>query len=300
MKLAIISDIHGNLHALDAVLDAIAQDHVDQIICAGDMVTPLPTSLQVWNTLKRMNIPRVRGNHEEYLLNYFASDTSVMRTAPQFRGILYIAECLSQPVVQEFSTLPLCHTVSGCPGETVVICHASLSNTRTSYLDGLDDAMKQDLDRCSGTLIVSGHTHRVDQRTWNGTQMISVGSVGLPEHGAPHAEYLVLTSKGLGRKTWQVDHNTVPYDHHQALKDYTESGCFAYGAPLSWVVYDELWTGERRMGGLFSYLSHHGYTPYTIDEWNQVTQRYLRILGRWEHVRPVIQRHGNMAPHRTG
>jgi putative phosphoesterase len=291
MKLAIISDIHGNVYALEAVLDAIGQEEVDQLICAGDMVTPLPTSLKVWNILKRMDIPIVRGNHEDYMLSYFASETSAMRIEPQLKNMKYIAELLSEPVVQAFSELPLCHTVSGAAGEAVVICHASPSNNRKSYLDGLDEAMQYDLEHCKGTLIVSGHKHLTDQRTWNGKRLISLGSVGLPGHGKPHAEYLILTSKKMGKETWQVTHKTVPYDHHKALKDYTESGCFEYGAPLSWLWYDEIWTGERRLAEFFPYVRHNGYTPSTLDEWNQVTQRYLRTLGRWEHTKALLKKY---------
>ena len=70
MKTAIIADIHGNFHALEAVLKAIKLENPDEIICAGDMVNPLWDSKQVLELLQSEKIICLRGNHEDYLINY--------------------------------------------------------------------------------------------------------------------------------------------------------------------------------------------------------------------------------------
>ncbi len=285
MKLAIIADIHGNLHALDAVLDAVERERVDGIICAGDMVTPLPGSLEVWQRLTAQGIPIVRGNREDYMVDYYTSDTCDIRTAPHLTGLRWIAETLSPAIAQDFAALPLQHRVAGPRGDDVVVCHASLSDTLRSYLDGIEDDMRADLETCSASTIVSGHKHVSALRTWNGKRLLFAGSVGLPLHGQPRPEYMLLTHE---RRTWHVSYRTVAYDYERALKPYVESGCCAYGAPFSWMVYDEVWTGEPRCLAFFAYAREHKCVLDAKTAWEQAIQDYLRSLGRWEILRAVF------------
>lgn len=64
MRIAIISDIHGNLTALQAVLADIKLQKVDDIICLGDIVTLGPQPKEVLNTLKELNCVIIKGNHD--------------------------------------------------------------------------------------------------------------------------------------------------------------------------------------------------------------------------------------------
>src|SRR3954454_10170968 len=68
MKIALISDIHGNLVSLQAVLEDINKCHVDQIICLGDVATTGPQPHEVITLLRELNCPSLMGNHEDYLL----------------------------------------------------------------------------------------------------------------------------------------------------------------------------------------------------------------------------------------
>ena len=70
MRVAFISDLHGNLPALEAVLADINSKEVDRVICNGDIVNPLKESLDVYLLLKEKNIPIIRGNHEDYIYDY--------------------------------------------------------------------------------------------------------------------------------------------------------------------------------------------------------------------------------------
>lgn len=64
MRIAIISDIHGNLTALQAVLADIKLQKVDDIICLGDIVTLGPQPKEVLNALKELNCVIIKGNHD--------------------------------------------------------------------------------------------------------------------------------------------------------------------------------------------------------------------------------------------
>lgn len=69
MKIAVISDIHGNLHALQAVLSDIMANEVDMVYCAGDLVGYAPFPNEVINLIRLNGIPSVLGNYDDTIAN---------------------------------------------------------------------------------------------------------------------------------------------------------------------------------------------------------------------------------------
>ena len=67
-SVAILSDIHGNIRALEAVLNDLAGQNVDEVVCNGDLITSSAHSKEVVGRIRRLGIPSSRGNHERYLL----------------------------------------------------------------------------------------------------------------------------------------------------------------------------------------------------------------------------------------
>ena len=70
MKIAILSDIHGNLPAFQAAVDHVGRQQVDQIIIAGDIVIGAPDTFACWQLANDLKCPILRGNHERYLFDY--------------------------------------------------------------------------------------------------------------------------------------------------------------------------------------------------------------------------------------
>lgn len=79
MRIALISDIHGNLISLEAVLADIDREEADQIICLGDVATIGPQPREVVAKLKASGLTGITGNHESYLLNPVRSMRKWMR-----------------------------------------------------------------------------------------------------------------------------------------------------------------------------------------------------------------------------
>ena len=69
VRVALISDLHGNMVALRAVLEHIGRTPVDQIVCLGDVATLGPAPQRVVETLAELGCPCIVGNHDEFLLN---------------------------------------------------------------------------------------------------------------------------------------------------------------------------------------------------------------------------------------
>ncbi len=289
MKVAVFADVHGNDHALDAVLDDIEKERVDAIICAGDMVNPFPGSERVWRTLTARHIPMVRGNHEDYILACHApaSDLPIRRN-PQFLPVEFAARRLSTGTTAGIRALPMTFTLAGPGDDDVLVCHASPEHTSRSYCTGIDDDLAADLSRIGPKTIVGGHIHLQWQQLWRDKLLVVAGSVGLPFYGSGvKAQYAILTHR---RDGWQVRHKSVAYNHQAALHDALNSNFLVEGGPLAWLMFDELLTAELR---LVPFLNKFCPTPRpgSLPEWQAWVKRYLRAIGRWDALQPLLEGH---------
>lgn len=231
MKIAIISDVHGNLLALQAVLADMARQGVDQTVNLGDILSGPLQPLETADLLMAQNFPTIKGNHERQLLAAHAMPTA---QTDLLDSDGYAAAQVSPAQVAWLHALPtqfalnsdvwLCH---GTPAsdlqywmETVVPGfgeHGS-PGVRAATLDEVAER----LGDCAHPVVLCGHTHVARVVQCGDTLVVNPGSVGLPgfqggrpyphvmENRAPHARYAVLEKTAGG---WQVDLRAVPYDH---------------------------------------------------------------------------------------
>ena len=285
MKIAVFSDIHGNYHALEAILDDAHKQGVDLVVCAGDAVNPLPDSLRVWRMISELNIPMVRGNHEEYMIAMDdPDDRAEIQGKVQYLPAQVIAHALPDDIITAMADLPLTRSIPGPAGGDVLICHASPHHTRRSFSNQMDDEMVASLSRRSERVIVGGHIHQPWRRRWRDKLLLLCGGGGLPLNGSATAQYLILWHR---RGVWLAEHRAVDYDHAALLRRVRHSGFLVNGGPMAWLFYDELWTAERR---IVPFLHSIGAETVliTLSDWQQAVQRYLEAIGRWTYLAPLV------------
>ena len=289
MRVAVISDLHGNYRALEAVLDQIERDPPDQIICAGDIVNPFLRSLDTWNKLKALKIPCVRGNHEDYVVDYFHSKRRPeIRDSVQFRPVQLVAQHMGQEIAAELANIPMEHVIQGPGGDELFICHASPGQNSRSPWMGIDAPMGEALRTQRAQTFVGGHIHHQWKGEWEGKSLVIAGSVGLPLSGEPKAQYVVLEHL---RGAWSHQHKTIAYDQAGALREYRESGALELGGPIAWMLYDELWTAQYRLAHFFREFQKSGrLLPQTMEEWESQTIQFLHKINRWDSLRSVLGR----------
>lgn len=286
MKVAIISDIHGNMPALEATLEDISHQGVDHIVCAGDIPNPYLRSLDAWHKLKGMGIPLLRGNHEDYITSYFNGDRPEIRDSVQFLPIQLVARHLGPEIAEEFATLPFDHLIAGPGGDDLYICHASPQHNARSYIRGVDAEMAKCFAPIQARTIVAGHIHSQWIGEWQGRKLVIGGSVGLPHHGEAEAQYAILMHH---HGSWQGDLRLVPYDQAAALKEYRESSAFIQGGPIAWLLYDELLSAQARLAFFLpEVLANPATKPESFEDWSHAAELYLRRINRWESVRHFI------------
>ena len=231
MKLAVISDIHGNLLALRAVLDDIARQSVDQTVNLGDLLSGPLQPAETADLLMALGLPTIRGNHERQVLALLERPDGAIDLSTSDG---YTARQLLPAHLDWLRGLP----ASLALNTDVLLCHGTPGSDLQYWLETVVPGFAQDgspgvraatpaeisarLGQATHPVVLCGHTHVPRQAACGGVLVVNPGSVGLPayddghphphiiENGAPHARYAVLEKTAQG---WQVDLRAVPYDH---------------------------------------------------------------------------------------
>jgi predicted phosphodiesterase len=209
MRVAVLSDIHGNLPALDAVLAEVAAEDVDAVVCGGDVVGGA-FSVEVLDRLLALpDVRFVRGNGDRLMLegtDEFDVDWEVERRR---LGDERLAAIASWPLTAELDF--------GGLGQAL-FCHAVPSADEPIFTRITpDDDVVRLLIGVDADLLVCGHTHvQFDRLLPSGLRVVNAGSVGMPYEGRPGAFWALL---GPG-----VELRRTEYDVGAAARAIREAG----------------------------------------------------------------------------
>lgn len=225
MSLALISDIHGNLFALEAALAAISKQAVSDIICLGDVAAFGPQPRQVLARLQELNCPIVMGNTDEWLLDPqphpVRDEDSEKVTAVE----LWAAHQLTpadKSFIQTFQP-----TISHQLTATInLLCfHGSpRSNTEIIKATTAETDLAPAFNGHAATILAGGHTHTQMLRRYNQSYLINPGSIGLPwesKNGSTNirnpswAEYALVQVQGSQPS---ITFHRVQYDTSPLIK----------------------------------------------------------------------------------
>lgn len=213
--IAVISDIHGNLQALEAVLRDIKRRGIIEVLCLGDIVGYGANPNECIDRVRERGMPCVRGNHDEGVVNYDYND---------FNNHALIAMEWTRDVVDRkakrfLGSLPYVLELDSC-----VMAHANLVEPQLfSYTDEEEDpyfvvSNLEELGERRESLLLIGHTHKpAILGGENGKAIVNVGSVGQPRDDDRRACYVILD----GTKTEII---RVEYDFQEAARRIAKAG----------------------------------------------------------------------------
>lgn len=225
MKLAILSDIHGNWPALAAVAADIDAWEPDSVLVNGDIVNDGPSNPACWDYIARRRETDgwhvLRGNHEDYVVEW--RDPATPRSGPLFeltRASRWTYDQLDGRV-DELAALAERWEWAAPDGSLVVAMHGTLLGNRAGiYPFTSDDEVRRRIVT-GAAVFATAHTHVPHLRWLDNTRVINVGSVGIPGDGDGRASYGRLTWTPEG---WEAAIVRVPYDRAAAERDYFTSG----------------------------------------------------------------------------
>jgi predicted phosphodiesterase len=231
MRIAAITDIHGNLPALDAVLAEIAREGVEAIVNLGDILSGPLWPAETADRLMPLNLPTLAGNHERQVLTQ-----ALERMSPTDR---HTAPRLSDTHRRWLASLPPVITFS----DEVFLCHGTPTSDLQYFLEtvipgegehgspGVRAATAQEIAQRLGgvrhALVLCGHTHMPRIARVSGTLIVNPGSVGLPafdddhvhfhriETGSPHARWALVERGAAG---WSAQLRATAYDWEAAAQ----------------------------------------------------------------------------------
>jgi predicted phosphodiesterase len=220
MRIALLSDVHANLPALERVLAAIDEDGVDATYHLGDLVGYAPWPDEVVALLRTRGIAGVSGNYDSTVgfgyKHCGCQYEDPVQEAQSHESFAWTCANTTEDTRAWLRALPFRLDVRIGGGHTgspvLVLVHgAPTLNTLYWRADRSDDFCRQMAASAGmkmGDMIAFGHTHVPWHREVDGMHFVNTGSVGRPKDGDPRAGYVRLTHEG----TWHVEIVRVSYD----------------------------------------------------------------------------------------
>jgi predicted phosphodiesterase len=217
VRVAVLNDIHGNLPALDVVLDEVGRAGVDRVVVGGD-VFPGPMPHLVLERLLSFGVPVdfIYGNGEVAVLQQLAGEVPALVPESYRPMIRWNADQLAPSERQAVAAWPMTLRLTIPPLGDVLFCHATPRNENEIFTHlTAEDRLIPVFEPANAALVVCGHTHMQFDRTVGNTRVVNAGSVGMP-FGPAGADWLLLGPA--------VELRHTPYDLDAAAERIRRSG----------------------------------------------------------------------------
>ena len=206
MRVGLISDIHGNRVALEAVLADMPP--VDRLVCAGDVVGYNPWHADCVDAMRERDVPTVMGNHDRAVAG--GSDFAFNSMAGA--GVRHAREVLDDDQLKWLAALP--NERTACEGRVRLVHGHPDDPNRYTYPAQFGPHLLDEED-----VLVLGHTHVQHHERYEDGAVVNPGSVGQPRDGDPRAAYAVLDLDEL-----QVEERRVEYDVDEVVAAIASAG----------------------------------------------------------------------------
>ena len=220
MRIAIISDIHGNQLALEAVLrDLASQPRYDQLVIAGDLCLNGPRPCEVLQLVQELHCPVIQGNVDLETVTQAPEKGEKKRSA-----VSWTREQIGEEGLAYLAGLPFSYRVNNPDGSNLLIVHANPLNLEDALFPNAED---KELERLLGGLdervgaLAFGHLHIAYVRRWRGLLLADVASCGAPRDEDRRAAYGILTWQA---DYWEAEIRRVDYDLQAVIKQIKSSG----------------------------------------------------------------------------
>lgn len=240
-RIAFLTDIHGNLHGLEAVLAAIRREAPDLILVGGDLTYKFPFPRETLELLATIDHRAVAGNTDRYVTDW-AEPGAWPYWLPAWAAphAHWTRAQIGEEWAAYIAQLPLEERISvagapggagevavfhGVPGNPFVgIHHAPGPDNRHPRWALPDDALDRHLAGVRAPLILSGHTHVPLVRRWRESVIVNPGAVAhtWPPAPDPHLARWVLLTYRPGQP-WAIDLRAVPYDNDAVVRALLET-----------------------------------------------------------------------------
>jgi len=242
VRVAILADIHGNLSALEAVLDDVERHHVDRVVVNGDLVNRAPDGVAVVARVSAAGADLTLGNHDDLMRALVERDATIpeaFHTDPFWEANRWCARELAESgALATLSAAPMTVRIAPAGAPSVLISHGSPRHFREGYGRYLSAEMVSEINEMHpADVLVGSHTHHPMLKRWGRVTVMNTGAVGVPFNRDTRAQYLLLE---LVSGAWRPVFRRVAYDVSEALAAFARGDYLERGGLLARLFHDEI------------------------------------------------------------
>lgn len=220
IKVAVLSDIHGNIVALEEAIKDANLQKVDTYIVLGDIITDFPFTDEVVDIVKKLTPYVIKGNREEYLIKYEQTKNDTVWKTLQHNSVCCYYYHLREDNIEYIRNLPE-SLILEFEGVKIKAVHASpTSNTELLYFDTpeMDEVFKN----LEEDILLYGHNHRAaSYEARNNKTVAQVGPLGMHNNKLSKSQYTILNCNN-GKV--QLEIRTINYDVNKLKERIQETG----------------------------------------------------------------------------
>lgn len=277
MEVAVLSDIHGNHIAFEACIEEVKRRGITHLLLLGDYIGefayPQKTMQLLYELQKDYDCHFVRGNKEEYQLDYRKDGESGWKEQDSTTGsLLYVYRNLTADDLDFFEALPITEKVVFPGQKALTICHGSPLRVNQKLLPENEEVL-QILKESETDWIICGHTHVQKKFSHARTTVLDVGSVGLPFGTEGRAQFAVLHGNG---EDWREEILEIPYDIDRAIAELHEAELDWYAPSWCEVTKHALRNGTISHGSVLNRAMELCRQAEGSCVWPDVPERYWK------------------------
>ncbi len=307
MKIACLSDMHGNIHAFRAVIKDLENYQIDRVVLLGDYVGDYPFHNEVVDLIQTLDADVIIGNREDYL---FKQEHDQTKKYKQFNTLYWNYNMITTNNYEYLKKLNK-QFVLVVNGKRILFSHSVLDvfsdtaikrlgspdlfmrdNDVHKYIKDLDDEIQNDqlfmnkLDALDADAFVFGHSHIQFHLDIKGKKLINAGSVGCPLDYNQDAAYAIITIQD----DLLIEERRVRYDYNEVVKETLDSSLYQESPVWTSICLDELVHAEERKSFFFRYVKEKlGYLHFPIEDhlildffkqWEENKEYYLKQLKK--------------------
>lgn len=224
MELAVFSDIHANHIALQTCFDYCVAKGITRFIFLGDYVTDCPfpqKTMELLTTIRQyFHCHFIRGNREQYLLDYRKGGEKGWKNGSASGALLYTYENLTVRDLNFFDTLPYYMEVREEGVPALEICHGSPGNVSELMFRDKRNT-RSILSRLKTEYLLHGHNHIQEAYEYRDKHCWNPGSIGIPWGHDGKTQFMILHGSP---SEWEYEHVVLEYDREALFKEFEESG----------------------------------------------------------------------------
>lgn len=287
-NLAILSDIHGNIPALQAVLADLATFEIDHVIVPGDVIGFGPSPRQAAQLVLEKGWSVIRGNNEFFLTDYKTPRALAEWDDPvQFAPTIWLDSQFDRKLKTVIGSWADTLSLYFRDAPPILVCHGTpASPWGTIYSTMTEEEIEKTLCDVEAEYVICGHTHLPMDRQSGKWRILNPGAVGVPLDGLFSASYMILEGNEEG---WTPTFRRVPFDYDAVFEEFERSGYNQASGPMGRLVLEVYKTARPLFGFLRWRENHRPGSALTYG----LVEEYLTKCNWWEFSHPAY--HINMA-----